>query len=151
MKYLRLAIVAALCTAASAFAQNAILTANTTTLVPSGGSVVLTATANYDGEPGALGWAIALPANWTLESVSGPNLPAISPEVGTTGTLEFAFTNVPPQRAEFTVIVRYPAGASSATATPTVLLRGGGKLTTLKPAAIQMRTPDSGPPQRSRN
>lgn len=151
MKTLGFALFAAVSVAASALAQNATLTANTTSLAPSGGTLVLTASANYDGEPGALGWAVALPSNWSLESVSGPNVPEIAPQAGTTGTLEFAYTSVPAQRAEFVLIVRYPAGAASATASPTVLLRSGGKLATLKPAAIELRAADAAGAQRSRH
>jgi hypothetical protein len=137
--------------AATAFAQNATLTSDTTALVPSGGSVTLTATASYDATPGALGWSIALPADWTLVSVSGPHVPAIAPEPGTAGTLEFAYTSVPAQRAEFTVEVRYPANASPTKLTPTVLLRSDGKLTTLTPPAVELQRVTSGSLQRSRN
>jgi hypothetical protein len=150
MKILRFSAVAVLCAAVSAFAQNAMLTADNSSLAPSGGTVVLTATASYDGEPGALGWAIVLPADWTLVSVSGPHVPAIAPEAGTTGTLEFAYTSVPAGRAEFTVLVRYPANASSAIAKPTVLVRAGGKLATLNPPAVQF-TAAGGSVLRSRN
>lgn len=151
MKLTRFVALALFAAATSAWAQNAVLTANTTRLAPSGGTVVLTASANYAGEPGALGWEVALPANWSLESVSGANVPQIAPQAGTTGTLEFAYTTVPSQRAEFVMIVRYPAGATTATAKPTVLLRDAGKLTTLKPATIELRTDEAARAQRSRN
>ena len=72
-------------------------------------ALVLRATAEYQGEPGALGWALALPADWSLVAINGPQAPAIAPAVGSTGTLEFAYTDVPAKRAEFAVIVRYPA------------------------------------------
>jgi hypothetical protein len=141
MKSLVRSLVASLAifAAASAFAQSAALSSDTTTLAPSGGTVVLTATTTYDAAPGALGWSIALPAEWTLVSVSGPDVPAISPQAGSSGTLEFAFTAVPAGRAEFTVQVRYPANAESAQATPKVLVRAGGKLTTLTPAPVDLR------------
>jgi hypothetical protein len=128
-----------LCAAVSAFAQTASLTANTETLAASGGSVVLTATTTYDGEPGALGWSIALPAGWSLEAISGTNVPAIAAEVGASGTLDFAYTAVPAARAEFTLIVRYPAGATSAAVNATVLVRTAGKLATLQPPAIELQ------------
>lgn len=151
MKLLRLAFIAALATAASALAQNASLTADQTTLAPAGGVVALTASVSYDGEPGAVGWSIALPANWSLVSVSGPNVPAIAPESGSTGTLEFAYTAVPSQRAEFVVQVRYPAGTTSGTATPTVLVRSGGRLATVGPAAVTFRAPDANTARKSKN
>jgi hypothetical protein len=137
--------------AAAAFAQNATLSSDTTTLAPSGGTVTLTATTSYSDNPGALAWSIAIPADWSLVSVTGPNVPAIAPEAGSTGTLEFAFTSVPAQRAEFIVEVRYPANARNASATPTVLVRSGGKLSTLTPPAIELRAAAGGSTQRSRN
>ncbi len=125
--------------ASFALAQNASLVSDTSVLAQSGGTLVLRATADYDGEPGALGWAIALPADWSLVAVNGPQAPAIAPEAGSTGTLEFAYTSVPAGRAEFAVIVRYPANAASTQAVPTVLLRKAGKLTTLTPAPVALR------------
>jgi len=134
-----------------AFAQNATLSSDTTALVRSGGTVTLTATADYDATPGALGWSIALPADWTLVSVSGPNVPAIAPEPGSAGTLEFAYTSVPAQRAEFSVQVHYPANASAIKATPTVLVRSGGKLITLTPPAVEFRPAGDVSIQQTRN
>lgn len=129
----------AISSAATAFAQSAALSSDTAQLSPSGGTVVLTAATNYDTPPGALGWSIALPADWTLVSVSGPHVPAIVPDAGSSGTLEFAFTQVPAGRAEFTIHVSYPANAGSAQATPKVLVRTAGKLTTLTPAPVTLR------------
>jgi hypothetical protein len=138
MNSLRLAAFALVCAVAPAFANTATLSADNSTLAPSGGTVAFTATASYEGQPGALGWSITLPAEWSLVSVSGPNVPTIAPAAGTTGTLEFAFTSVPAQRAEFTVLVSYPANAKSTAATSTALIRAGGKLATLKPAPVQL-------------
>ena len=140
MKTIRLLLATPVALAASfAFAQTASLSSDTSVLAQSGGTLVLRATAEYEGEPGALGWAIALPADWSLVAINGPQAPAIAPAVGSTGTLEFAFTIVPAGRAEFAVIVRYPANAPSAQAKPTVLVRSGGKLTTLTPAPVQLK------------
>ena len=136
MNYLRFAFVALFCSAAAAFAQTATLSADSNRLAASGGQIVLTATVSYEGEPGALGWAIELPANWSLVSVVGPDAPSVAPSAGTTGTLEFAYTSVPANRAAFSVVVSYPAGAAAANATPTVLVRSAGKLATLKPTAV---------------
>lgn len=120
-----------------AFAQTAALKTDTTALAPGGGDVALTATANYDAQPSALGWAIALPADWSLVSVSGVNVPEIAPTAGSTGTLEFAYTATPATKAAFTVVVRYPAGCRAAKAVATVLVRSGGKLTTLTPTPVE--------------
>lgn len=116
--------------------QTASLTADTTALAPGGGSVALTATVTYDHPPGALGWSILLPPDWSLLSVSGDPIPGITPEVGNSGTLEFAYFTIPAQRAEFKLVVRYPAGATTAKAVPTVLVRANGKLVTLEPAPV---------------
>ena len=43
----------------------------------------------------------------------------------------------PAGRAEFNVVVRYPAGATTAKAVPTVLIRANGKLATLAPTAVE--------------
>ncbi len=131
-----LAVAFALCAASVAFAQTATLNADASALVPSGGRITFTAAVNYDGQPSAVGWAIALPSDWTLVSVSGANVPEIVPDSGSTGTLEFAYTAAPAGRAAFTVVVRYPAGATTAKAVPTVLVRANGKLTTLTPAPV---------------
>ena len=152
MKTLRILIASVAAVAASfAFGQNASLTSDTQVLAQSGGTVVLRAIAEYEGEPGALGWTIALPADWSLVVVNGPHVPAIAPEAGSTGPLEFAYTSVPANRAEFSVVVRYPANPTSTQATSTVLLRSGGKLTTLTPTPVPMRGVDAGASRPSRN
>ena len=124
-------------TAGVALAQNATLQADATALAPAGGQVTLTASVSYDSQPSALGWAIALPGDWTLVSVAGANVPEVSPAAGSTGALEFAYTAAPAAKAEFSVVVRYPAGSSAAKAVPTVLVRAHGKLATLTPAPIE--------------
>lgn len=132
----RFAVTFALCAASLASAQTATLKADASALVLSGGSITFTAAANYDGQPSAVGWAIALPSDWTFVSVSGANVPEISPDAGSTGTLEFAYTSAPARRAEFNLVVRYPAGATTAKAVPTVLIRANGKLATLTPSPV---------------
>ncbi len=145
MKTLRSLLVSALfLSGALALAQNAALVSDTAILAQSGGTLVLRATADYPGVPGALGWSIALPSDWSLVLVNGPHVPAIAPEAGSSGTLEFAYTAVPQSRAEFSVVVRYPANAPSVEAAATALLRSGGKLTTLTPAPVPMRGVEAG-------
>lgn len=139
MKIPGLLAFAAVMLTASAFAQTATLQADSTALSASGGTVSLTAAVKYDGQPGAIGWSIELPNDWKLVAVSGPNVPAISPGLGTSGTLEFAYSAVPAERAEFSVVVSYPAGASATKASSTVLVRKEGKLATLSPAAIEFQ------------
>jgi hypothetical protein len=133
----RLVVTFVLGAATAAFAQTASLKADSTALAAGGGSVALKASVSYDGQPAALGWEIALPTDWTLVSVSGANVPEIAPVAGATGTLEFAYTSAPAGKAEFTVVVRYPVGSTTAKAVPTVLVRANGKLATLTPAPIE--------------
>src|ERR1700741_218043 len=85
----------ALGVASMAFAQNATLKADASTLMAEGGSITFTATASYEGQPSALGWSVELPGDWSLASVAGSNVPEIAPGKGSTGTLEFAYTSAP--------------------------------------------------------
>jgi len=132
-----LALAFTLGAAAVATAQTATLKSDTSALAAAGGSVALTASVAYDGTPSALGWAIALPADWSLVSVTGTHVPQIAPDAGSTGTLEFAYTTAPAAKAEFMIVVRYPAGSTNAKAVPTVLVRSSGKLATLTPAPVE--------------
>jgi hypothetical protein len=134
--YRFLLLLPALMAYASGFAQSASLTADSKALSPNGGDVVLTATATYTGQPGAVAWAIDLPASWSLVNVGGANVPAVTPDTGAVGTLEFAFTQVPAGGATFTVTVHYPPGASAAAATPTTYIRANGALITLRPEPV---------------
>jgi len=133
-----------------ASAQTADFKADNPHLAPSGGTLALTATISYEGSPGAVGWSVELPADWSLVSVAGQTPPQIAPEAGTRGTLEFAFTEVPAGRAEFTIVVRYPANAPSFSAKPAVILRHNGQLSQLKPAPVAFIGDDT-PRQRTRD
>ena len=137
MKLIKLIPALFLASAVLASAQTAELKADNAHLAPSGGVVALTATVSYEGAPGAVGWAIELPADWTLVSVAGQNPPQIAPEAGSRGTLEFAFTDVPAGRAEFTIVVRYPADAATFDAKPTVIVRQDGQLAKLSPQVVK--------------
>jgi hypothetical protein len=119
-----------------ASAQTAMLLPSSTKLAAEGGVVTLTAVMTYEGEPGAIGWSIDLPANWTLVSVVGPNLPDVRPATGDTGKLDFAYVTVPTHRAEFSLQVGYPPKTAAAVAKATALVRSGGKLETMQPASI---------------
>lgn len=143
MRLVRFLALAVLCAVVPAFGQTATLTVDQPTLRAEGGAITFTASVAYEGEPGALGWAITLPEEWSFVSVGGANPPDIAPQPGSSGTLEFAYTRVPPQGATFTVVVRYPADAKTAQATSLVLVRAGGKLTTVKPAPVGLSRPGS--------
>ncbi len=137
--------------AASAFAATASLESNSKVLLPAGGTVVLTAKAGYSGQPAALGWSIALPADWTFVGVRGQALPGVAPEPGSSGTLEFALTAVPAQGAVFSFEVRYPAGADTTTARSTVFIRADSKLTTLTPALVTLAKTGTARGMRAKN
>lgn len=121
------------------FSQTAALTATTNELAPHGGVVQLGAQLTYEGQPGAVAWSIAVPAGWSLVSVSGPNLPAIAPPTGAGGVLEFAFTSVPSGHVDFSILLRYPAGLPAAAVGATAYVRADGKLSTLTPAKVSFR------------
>ncbi len=123
--------------AALGFAQTASFTADTSSLAAGGGFLSFVATATYEGQPGAVGWSIELPKDWSLVSVSGANLPGIASEPGSSGALEFAYITIPADRAEFRLVVRYPAGTMAAKIGPTVLIRANGKLITLAPSPVE--------------
>ncbi len=125
--------------AASLFGQSASLQADSRELNPAGGEIALTAVTTYEGELGALGWEIQLPAGWRLARLSGPNAPAVASPPGTMGTLEFAFAQMPPARTAFLVHVAYPPQAAAGVVSGTALLRAHGKLTTLKPEPVDVR------------
>ena len=60
--------------------------------------------------PTALGFLFNLPAGWALVSTGGANVPQTVPVVGTTASLEYAYSSFPANSASFTVTVSYPAG-----------------------------------------
>ena len=136
---LRIASLAAALCATAVFAQEAKLTADASTVSEKGGIISFTATATYEQTPGALGWSIVLPADWTLVTVTGLNPPEIAPAADATGTLEFAYTNAPASTASFIVSVRYPANTPATKVTSTAIVRTNGKLATLAPAAIALQ------------
>ena len=122
--------------AISASAQSAQLTCDHVSLSPKGGSAKLLAALSYPERPGAVGWEIVLPDGWSLVSVNGGTLPQIVPRAESTGTLEFAFTEIPEATAVFELTVRYPANAPTAKITSTVYLRIRGEQATLRPSPV---------------
>jgi hypothetical protein len=95
----------------TALGQSASLTANVTTYAPGGGTVTFTATISYATQPTALGFAVGLPSGWSY--AGGANEPSIKPDVGTTGTLEWAYSSgFGTGSSMFTFTANYPAGLS---------------------------------------
>lgn len=135
---LRSTVLAACLGAVSLFAGEARLTADAKAISPKGGIITLTASASYDGAPGALGWSITLPSDWQLVAVAGTHVPEVTPSTNATGTLEFAYTSPPEGGASFIVSVRYPPGAASTKINSVALVRADGKLVTLTPESINL-------------
>lgn len=131
-------ILLALGTLLPAFAQLTEFRSDVGRLSPAGGQVKLTAAVTYEDAPGAIGWSITLPVGWKLVALSGPHLPAVAPEIGSTGQLDFAYSVIPAQRAEFSLAVSYPAGADSGRVPAVVIVRRDGKLTTLAPEEVSL-------------
>lgn len=94
--------------AVKAAAQVIVLTPSTTTLDPAGGSLTFTATITYPSTPSVLAFSATLPSGWTyLSGVNEPTL--VRPAAGSTGTLGWAYDNVPTSPASFTFTASYPA------------------------------------------
>jgi hypothetical protein len=137
MNLLRIALLG-LITTAWAAAQSATLSADLARLSPAGGQLTLTATVTYGDTPGAIGWSVKLPDGWALLTTSGPDLPAVNPDHGAAGTLEWAYTAIPPNRVQFLFAVSYPAQtALPAEIASTVIVRTQGALKTVAPVPIQ--------------
>jgi hypothetical protein len=79
-----------------------------------GGTVTITNTLNYGSSvSGALGWSVVLPAGWTYVSSAGQNGDS-QPATGATGTISWAWTNVPPGNSvTFTYTLAVPAGETA--------------------------------------
>ena len=90
--------------------------------------------------PTALGFLFNIPAGWALVSTGGANVPQTAPLVGTTATLEYAYTSFPANVASFTVTVSYPAGlVGNQTITPEAIYRS--PLTNISIAPIVISPP----------
>lgn len=101
----------------------AALVANTLSLLPGGGTVTLTASILYPGEPSSLGFLVELPAGWAYQGGTGE--PAIKPDAGSTGTLEWAYSSgFGTGGSSFSFTVSYPAGlGASQTVTSSAIYR----------------------------
>ena len=74
-----------------------------------GGSLTMEIRSTYSGAaPQQLAWSIILPAGFSYQG--GQNEPSVKPQVGTTGTLEWAYSTIPASGAVFTVRLAYAAG-----------------------------------------
>ncbi len=92
-----------------------------------GGTVSITNTFTYEGGASAIGWTVDLPDGWSYAStVFAEFRPDVRPSSGTTGTLGWAYSEVPPSGASFTYTLNVPAGTTGVqTLSASLLFRSG--------------------------
>jgi hypothetical protein len=121
---------------ASAPAPIATLTSSGTTYSTGGGTLTFTAAVSFTQDPatvGAIGWTVNLPTGWASVSSTGPG----GQPTGTTGALEWFYTDIPTSPATFTFVVAYPSGLSgNQTVTSSVVFRENGVRHDLTPAPL---------------
>jgi hypothetical protein len=98
--------------------------------------ITLTASINYAETPSAMGWSIVLPAGWSYVGTRGPDVPAVTPQAGATGTLEWAYTESPASTARFAFTVKASGTPGARPLTAQVLLRTAGQQTTVAVAPV---------------
>ncbi|MEI6467026.1 MAG: hypothetical protein WCQ89_20030, partial [Verrucomicrobiota bacterium] len=78
-----------------------------------GGTLTLEIRSDYSGAaPQQLGWSIILPPGFSYQG--GQDEPSVRPQVGSTGTLEWAHTTIPASGATFKVRLAYVGGLGGA-------------------------------------
>ncbi len=78
-------------------------------ILSSGGTVVLELTTSFAGSvPVQLGWSMVLPPGFSY--AGGSNEPDVKPLLGNTGTVEWAYFNIPASGATFRVTLAYGPG-----------------------------------------
>ena len=65
----------------------------------------VTHTVEYEGKAAALGVKVTLPEGCSFVAVKGENAPAVAPQAGATGTLEFAWIDIPASGFTFAYVV----------------------------------------------
>ncbi len=96
-------------------------------VTPSSGTVTIRCTLSYPGTPSGLGWSVLIPRGWSLASVAG-QAGEVSPAIGATDILEWAWTTVPAGPVSFTYTLNIPAGESGARSVSAfAVLRGTGE------------------------
>ena len=96
-------------------------------VTPSSTTVTIRSTLSYPGTPSGLGWSVLIPRGWSLASVSGQT-GDVSPAIGATDVLEWAWTTVPAGPVSFTYTLNIPAGESGARSISAfAVLRGTGE------------------------
>lgn len=113
-----------------------------------GANVTITNTLYYSGTAQSLGWSVVLPAGWAYVSDTLGSSGVVKPAVGSTGTLDWAWTTVPASPVTFTYTVSVPAGELGARAiTANAIVRPTGAPAPLQfapaPATLSLRGPHS--------
>ena len=130
-------LVVAVAAAALAFGQSATLVTDKSSAA-AGSEITLTASVNYSAAPSAIGWSVTLPEGWTFVSTGGVNPPAVGPQHGATGTLEWAYTEVPAGSAQFSFTVKAAGKPGSLQLSAKALLRADGKQQTVEVAPVSV-------------
>ncbi len=95
------------CVAPSLFGQSFTISSDAPAYKSAAGQMTFTVTASYPGTPGALGFRIVAPLNWTFASVSGTNPPnclsASGGKQNGSDGFEFYFITPPDSSASFKV------------------------------------------------
>lgn len=78
-----------------------------------GGTVTIATTFNYSGPATALGLEVDLPAGWSYASSTGEDVPGTTPGADTTGTIGWAYTNVPTSPVSFSYTLNVPEGETA--------------------------------------
>jgi hypothetical protein len=93
-----------------------------TTYPSAGGELRVPVLLSYPGRtPSALGFTLNVPDGWTFLGVEGTHLPEITPATGNRLSLDFAFTQPPPDAAFYVVVLSVAAGTDGLQT-----LQGGG-------------------------
>jgi len=130
-------ICVAVAAASLSFGQSATLVADKPSAA-AGSEFTLTASAYYPGVPSALGWSVTLPEGWTYVSTGGANPPSVGPQNGATGTLEWAYTDVPAGSVQFSFTVRATGKAGIVQLRAQALLRADGKQQAVDAAPVSV-------------
>jgi hypothetical protein len=105
-----------------------------------GGTVTVTNTFTFPAGVSALGWTVTLPVGWTFATGSGA-AGDIKPVAGDSGTLNWAWSNLPASPATFTYTLNVPAGTTGSqmlAATASLRLSGSPQSAVVTPTPLSI-------------
>lgn len=109
------ALVLAVISGATAWAQTATITPAATTYAATGGSLSFAVSITFS-EPaasvGSVGVGLRAPTGWSFSAMEGLSRPQVAPIEGNTGTMDFAYTSAPASPINFSFTLNYAAGLS---------------------------------------